>query len=176
MKSRIACLLPLIALAVTAAPTEVRDRARLNDQLKPLQFLIGDWAVEWETDDGAAMKVTKSAEPTAGGHAIRERGEWSRNGKQVRSWDSLTFKSEAPESFTTISVNSDGLRSKYTVRAKKGGLVCKQKAIDSAGKEATSDNHFKIVDKDTHTIHRVNIVIDGKTQPDWPVGIFKRVK
>ena len=95
MKSGITCFLVVFTIVCAVATADADHHLELSDELKPLQFMIGNWAVEWEGDDGAKMKFTRTTEPVAGGHAIHQSGQFYRNGEPGFSLASLIFKKKA---------------------------------------------------------------------------------
>jgi hypothetical protein len=175
--TRLASFLFAFATVYTAATTVHADHhLQLSEELKPLQFLVGSWFMEWEGDDGVASKITLSVQPDAQGHVLRSSGEWLRDGETGVSWFELFFDKGQSQGLTKISVVSNGARAQGSTNMQDGMLVTKAEGTNRSGDKIRYETHLKMVDENTITSQRVNIVVNGEARDDWPIGTYKRVK
>ena len=175
MKKRAAFFLLFVTYGTAIAQGD--HHLTLSDELKPLQFLVGDWVLEREGDDGVNNKITISNKPDAGGHVLRTSGQWQRDGEVRVSWFQLRFDQGNSQGIKTISVVSRGSRSEGTTTVRDDGtLVTKSTGTNPNGDKVSFETHAKKVDEDTLTSQRVNIVVNGEARDDWPLGTYRRVE
>lgn len=176
MKKEFLILLSVFLSVGAAASAHADHHVKLSDELKPLEFLVGDWIVEIEGDDGVTHKITTSTKPDAEGHVIRTSGQWLRDGELLVAWFELTYARAKSKEITSTVVVSNGSISQGSAAIHDGVLVTRYKGTNSDGQEVSHESHVKMVDKDTYTSQRKNRTLDGEARDDWPVATFKRVK
>ena len=168
------CLLSTFVFVGAVTTAHADHHLKLSDELKPLQFLVGDWVLEREGDDGVKTTITTSSRPDAQGHVLRTSGQWHRDGELRVSWFTLRYKKHNSQDITTINVVSNGSRHEGSTSSRDGMLVTKSEGTNANGDKVSFETHVKMVDQDTITSQRMNIVVNGEARDNWPVGNYKR--
>jgi hypothetical protein len=174
MKSSIICFLAASTLICGIASAHEGHGFQLIEELEPLQFQIGSWVLEWEGDNGVKHKMTSTNEVEAKGHAIRKSGQYYRDGEHMGQWINLIFVKDGK--ITQITVGGRGNYSEETVTLQDDTVVFKSEGTRQNGDTYSHETHSKMVDENSVTSQRVNIVVNGEARDDWPAGTWKRVK
>ncbi len=174
MMRHLLCSISLIIVFGWVATAHADHHLKLSEELAALQFLVGDWELEFE-GSGSSHKITTSSKPDAEGHVLRTSGEWKRDGQSVASWFTLYYKDDA-QGIVTINIISNGTKSKGTTQLRDGTLVSNVEGTNQNGDTITYETHVRKVDDDTLSSHRVNIVANGEARNDWPEATYTRVK
>ena len=176
MRSWFIQLLCVIATLSVVTTSYADHHLQLGDELKPLQFLVGEWVLEFEGNDGVMHKITTSSKPDAGGHVLRTSGQWHRDGELRVSWFTLRYAEGDSGGIKTMNIISNGSKSEGSTALRDGTLVSEFEGNSPNGDKMSYETHIKMLDEDTFTSQRVNIVVNGEARNDWPVGTYKRVK
>ena len=174
MKSGIICFVAVLTFVSGVASAHPGHDSQLSEELRPLQFMIGDWVAEWESDEAMKWKIAREIESEAGGHAIRESGRVYRDGELISAWVDLTCFKDGQ--LIEIRVGPNGVYSEGNVTANDGTVVTKVNRTNRRGGNIRFEQHSKMVDENSFTTQRVNIVTDGEPRDAWSPVTFRRLK
>jgi uncharacterized protein (TIGR02246 family) len=148
-------------LTATARDHAPKDRRRHAEQLKQLDWLLGDWVDE--ADDSI---VEFSCQPLANGNflfrefTVKIAGEAALSGQQRIGWDALTGKLRA------WTFDSEGGSSEGTWHRDGDSWILKSTGVTADGQTASGTSIFTYVNGHTLTWQGVDHEIDGEPIPD----------
>jgi hypothetical protein len=153
-----------LVIALGAPLASADHHEELVEQLKPLQFMVGNWASDREAD-GVTWKGSYTTAVEADGHVLRSSGTLRRDGEVAMSWVTLTYPKAGSKEFAFFSIGSTGRTIKGTGTVAEGSLTLDGTTATDDGESRNMEIVMKKVDDDTFSM------AVGRMEISW-----KRVK
>jgi hypothetical protein len=176
MKVQLPLLVSILMMVVDASTVQADHHLKLSGELKSLEFLVGNWALEWEDDNGVKNQITLTTKADAQGHVLRTSGHWKQGDKTPLSWFKLRFDKGHPGGLTEIMVMSNGARYEGPITIHEGTVVTESKGTSQKGEDISFKTDMKMVDENTFSSQHRYSGVNGEAKGEGPKNVFKRVE
>ena len=177
MKSIPAKIILAVVLAGSTLSLRAADQPPLNENLKPLKMLLGDWKVRW-VENGQSMSGKTTVKPDAGGSIITLKFETlDEDGKTIFSTVSIFHWQSETKSLAEVHFYANGAHgSNVLVNQTDDKLVWQGQRYTPEGKPSWGSMEMIKINENTWSVQFVRISYQGASLPDGPKLNFTRAQ
>lgn len=166
------------ALAVAFINTTQAEhhKVHLSDNLKPLEWLIGHWTNEGESNQGMKWKSESKWTVAVGGHAIVREGKLSPEGQDVILSKTIYTYDNARKAIVNLYIDNRGWTSTGQIWVSESKMITRWNGSTPEGGTGVGTNIIEKIDNDSVKYQEIDRVYDGQVMEDGTAQIAKRKK
>ena len=164
MKNRL-CLAALLA-ALAQLSISAADSAALNDHLKPIVRLVGQWTWQWKNEHGESMTAQSTVQADASGAFITDTGWDIRDGKIVPSQLNIYYWDPAAKAIANVGFTSTGDHGSARLFARGNDWIEQSTGYDDLGILRTHTDHWEWNNDDSGVYQETHVFRAGRSEPD----------
>ncbi|MHC1769071.1 MAG: nuclear transport factor 2 family protein [Verrucomicrobiia bacterium] len=166
----------LLAITVSALPLRAADQPALNEKLKPLQWVLGNWEGTSKDENLGELNWKYEIKPDLGGNVVHLRYEaFDKNQHGIMSGIGLYRWHAERNGLVATGVGSLGYGVDYLVQESGDKWIWQGYGYDNEGRYATGLTEVEKVNENTMAISFSRQVVAGQPVPDVKTTM-KRVR
>ena len=151
------------------------NRPTLNEHLKPLARLIGEWGVQWTNASGQVKEARSSVRPEAGGAVILQDLQHVEDGKVVFSELTVYFWQAESKSLGVAMLNSAGSSLAGDIFVRVDNWVSQLTGYNGNGEVQMCVVKQQWLNSDSAVCEKKHQFTGGQPEPDSPAFRFRRL-
>jgi hypothetical protein len=156
-----ALLSALAQLSLSAA-----DSLRLNDHLKPIARLVGQWTWQWKNEHGESMTAQSTVQADASGAFITDKGWDMRDGKIVPSQLNIYYWDSAAKAIANVGFTATGDHGSARLFARGNQWIEQSAGYDDQGVLRTHVDRWEWASDDAGVYQETHVFRAGRSEPD----------